>query len=421
MKFNGEIKFPDLDHPGVPVQAIIDDSQFEIVVEGESLGRWSLYDVEASRLVASAFLLKLDGEELTFVAADPIDFAYRGVEHMAGVWAQIKSKRVGRRSMAIRVSRKGVLPSRVGELRSAMEANLEAQARPRGLAGTGAVTEAAAPEVSPSETDLPPTDWDDRTEAGAIPVVGDAPAPAEVDEPAAAVAPPAEPEAVPVAEDPLAVERQKLAEERERLERERLQAEEREAVRLEAYRLEMERLEREREEARLQAELAAAKAAELDQTAAGRHEEVPDVEADADPVVEEPVPESIQPEPEESISKEIAAVFSESSDPEPAPEPEVAPPPMDDELADPAATPEPEVVDLSDLESGQFDVDVPASEPEPAMASAARDRAGLMGAVRSAFARSGGKNHEHSFLEAPGGLGITRYVCEDCGYVSISA
>jgi len=43
-----------------------------------------------------------------------------------------------------------------------------------------------------------------------------------------------------------------------------------------------------------------------------------------------------------------------------------------------------------------------------------------MGAVRAAF-RSSAKDHEHRFIEAPGGIGITRYVCEECGYVSISA
>jgi hypothetical protein len=53
------------------------------------------------------------------------------------------------------------------------------------------------------------------------------------------------------------------------------------------------------------------------------------------------------------------------------------------------------------------------------MAGAARDRSGLMGAVRAAF-KSSAKDHQHQFVEAPGGIGITRYVCEECGYVSIS-
>ncbi|MGB8361247.1 MAG: hypothetical protein WCE80_07605, partial [Acidimicrobiia bacterium] len=61
----------------------------------------------------------------------------------------------------------------------------------------------------------------------------------------------------------------------------------------------------------------------------------------------------------------------------------------------------------------------PAPSPEPALAGAAKEKAGLMGAVRAAF-RGGAKDHAHRFIEAPGGIGITRYVCEECGYVSIS-
>ncbi|HJS71328.1 MAG TPA: hypothetical protein VJ858_01250, partial [Acidimicrobiia bacterium] len=67
MKFTGELKFPDIDHPGVPVTFLIEETQAELVVEGESLGRWSLYDVHARRLVASAFQIDLEGTEVTFV------------------------------------------------------------------------------------------------------------------------------------------------------------------------------------------------------------------------------------------------------------------------------------------------------------------------------------------------------------------
>jgi hypothetical protein len=48
------------------------------------------------------------------------------------------------------------------------------------------------------------------------------------------------------------------------------------------------------------------------------------------------------------------------------------------------------------------------------------ERSGLFGAVRSAFARNrGGGPHEHQFVEAPGGIGIVRQICADCGYISI--
>jgi hypothetical protein len=47
------------------------------------------------------------------------------------------------------------------------------------------------------------------------------------------------------------------------------------------------------------------------------------------------------------------------------------------------------------------------------------ERSGLLGAVRSAFTRNRGTAHEHQFVEAPGGIGIVRQICADCGYISI--
>jgi hypothetical protein len=46
------------------------------------------------------------------------------------------------------------------------------------------------------------------------------------------------------------------------------------------------------------------------------------------------------------------------------------------------------------------------------------ERSGLLGAVRSAFARNK-TSHQHEFVEAPGGIGIVRQICADCGYISI--
>jgi hypothetical protein len=60
-----------------------------------------------------------------------------------------------------------------------------------------------------------------------------------------------------------------------------------------------------------------------------------------------------------------------------------------------------------------------APSTEPALAGASKDKRGIMGAVKAAF-RSGPRDHTHQFVEAPGGIGITRYVCEECGYVSIA-
>jgi hypothetical protein len=55
------------------------------------------------------------------------------------------------------------------------------------------------------------------------------------------------------------------------------------------------------------------------------------------------------------------------------------------------------------------------SQPELATASA---RGGIMGAVRSAFVRNR-VEHTHEYVEAPGGLGIKRQICAECGHISI--
>ena len=396
MKFSGELKFPEIDHPGVPVQFVIEASQAELVVEGESLGRWSLYDIHARRLVASAFQIDLEGTEVTFVADDPVDFAYRGVEHMAETWATMKSKRLGNRTLAVRKSRRGTIPSRIQDMRDAMEANLEAQVAPRQIAGeVAALPEPGDSTTEPDRRTIEPGDWDRRDEAGAIPLVG----PGHATTPA--------PTSMSVEQDSalseemrlLEEEKRRIAEERAKLDDERRLAEERESNRIEAYRLEMQRLETEREELRRQA-------AEV----ARRVEEIP-----SEPVqAAEP---STEPEP----------VFADSSEPVFAPEPEPV------EETRPGG-----VVDLSNLEEDSGHPPVsgperspvsptprpasppPRPEPEPAMVGEAREgKGGVMGAVRAAF-KSGSKDHDHQFIEAPGGIGITRYVCEECGYVSIS-
>jgi len=381
VKFSGEIKFPDIDHPGVPVSFVIDGSQVELVVEDESLGRWSLYDVHARRLIASAFLLDLGGIEVTFVAHDPIDFAYRGVEHMAETWATLKSKRVGPRNLAVRKSRKGTIPSRVEELREAMSSNLEVQTSGRPLAG-----EHAMPEQRVTGSQTVPGD-DDRDRAEATPVETDSIA-----------------EQIRALDD----ERRRIAEERAGLEAELAAASERETVRVEAYRLEMQRLEAERAELRRTLAAGQEAAAESTEPAVEPVAEVAEVVPEPEPVAEEA---EVVPEPEPVA--EVAEVVPEP-EPEAAPEPE---PTTEEKVA--AGS----VVDLSDLEETpapipSLDTDVPA--PEPAMAGAAKDRSGLMGAVRAAFARGGSRDHDHQFVEAPGGIGITRYVCEECAYVSIA-
>jgi hypothetical protein len=397
LKFSGQIKFPEIDHPGVPIGIVIEGSKIELVVEGESLGRWSLYDVHARRLVASAFQIELDGTEVTFVADDPIDFAYRGVEHMAETWASIKSKRLAARSLAVRKSRKDIIPSRIEEMKEAMVANLEGRSEPRQLAGEVSMPEAPAADL-----------------AGESAVEERAPAEAISEETVS--------EELQWVEE----ERQRLAAERAQFEEERRLAEEREANRVEAYRIEMARLKAERDELQRRAEELAKEAvadeevpAEPEPVAAG----VPESESEPEPLPE-PVAEESEPDEEPEPVLEEPEPVAEVPEPEPErvlEEPETEP----DEEPEPAVVGAPPVVDLNDLEHETESLPDPDKEPaaaarQPAMAGAARQRGGLMGAVRAAF-RSSSREHEHQFVEAPGGIGITRYVCEECGYVSISA
>lgn len=413
MKFSGELKFPEIDHPGVPVNFIIEESQAELSVGGESLGRWSLYDVHARRLVASAFQIDLDGTEVTFVADDPIDFAYRGVEHMAETWAKIKSKGIATRSLAVRKSRKGTSPSRIEDMKSAMVSNLETVSEPRQIAG-----EVAMPEETAA------------TESTAL--AEDVAAPDTGDE-AAIAAPAVDSEALVKEREQLAREREKLAEERERLEEERQKltddrarfdeerrlAEQREADRIEAYRLEMKRLEAEREALSQRAQEMSAEDV-IETPTAGADFVVGD---EVEPAFTEP-----EPDEEEATSEEVSEPEEPQLEGEPVEEPQLEEEP--DEELEPDEEPESGLVDLNDLEEepgppppAEPEPVAPGpdghKEPEPAMAGATRDRGGLMGAVRAAF-RSGSRDHEHQFIEAPGGIGITRYVCEECGYVSIS-
>ncbi len=206
MKFTGQVRVPEVDHPGVPATILVDEDQTEVFLEGESLGRWSLYDVRAERLVSSAFSLSLSGEEITFIADEPVDFAYKGVDHMAGVWAKYKSMTIPRRVVAVGRSRRGTVPSRITELREAMLLNLQTAGR-------------AVPVMAPIETEVmepsEPSPWTKRIDAySSVPeplaepevVAAAEPEQAGEPEPVAETEPVVEPEPQPVAETVSVVE-----------------------------------------------------------------------------------------------------------------------------------------------------------------------------------------------------------------------
>ncbi len=419
MRFTGQVRLPEIDHPGVPATILVEDDQVEVFLEGESLGRWSLNDVHASRLVSAAFSIALAGEEITFIADEPVDFAYKGVDHMAEVWARYRSMTVPRRVVAVGRSRRGTLPSRIEELRQAMLQNLETAGKraPR-LVPVEAVVEPPAP-VQVSVTDRL---------AGIGTVISTDDLPDDVPMVEDEGAPPAPPRTVPP------TQRVPTAPPPPRL---------RPGAGLFALR----------------------KDRGVDPVTPG-------------PDLPEP-PEPPEPPRTEAPPLERPPLFAEPplqdapllrDEPLPIPEPlvrDVSPPPAgrDEPLAvpPPLAVPEPVeapeaaqplapesgpaelptspevpelvkellgtssdeggedgardlVVDLGHYEAGRA---AEAVEPDPGAGDAESvERSGLLGSVRSAFARNK-VIHEHEFVEAPGGIGIVRQICAECGYISI--
>lgn len=509
MKFTGQIRIPEVDHPGIPATVLVEDTQIEVVLDGESLGRWSLFDVRARRLISAAFLLDLDGEEITFIADEPMDFAYRGVEEMSETFARLSSMRALKRTMAVRSSRTGTKPSRVAELRAAMEANLQVERRgflgriekteveepPPTKVGTPAA-ESVVSEPQPSLPDPGETTGDDVVRMAAETAEAERTAERQAEE------------------DRLAEERAKLEAERARLEGEhrrleelRMEAEERDARRIEAFRMEMARLEAERaEHDRIEAERSTLFRNEMEKLRAERErlealesersakagedaaqaeavrlemerleeerQQMEQIEADrlaaaeremeavnakrlelerveAERVEQERAEverlaqlEAEQAEAEKAELERLAAEQAEidrleaeraeddaaAAEEDPAaaeeaetPAEEAETPEMVKEVQGTSVPPDDDSAKELVVDLGVYEDETPDLDPEPVLAAVGREKAGFMGAVKSAFTRGGGKNHEHILVEAPGGLGIVRSICRECGFVSISS
>ncbi len=382
MRFTGQVRVPEVDHPGVPAIFMVEDGQAEVLLDGESLGRWSLFDVHASRLVSSAFSVSLDGEEITFIADEPVDFAYKGVDHMAEAWARYKAMTIPRRMVAVGRSRRGTRPSRIPELRDAMLANLEVYAAsvdeaPEGVEDSGVVerpirfTPYPESRVAPSYQPVAVPDPIAEPE----PVVE---VPGDVTE---SVAREVTPGTAPLRPGPGLVSR--------RIPEESMS----EVDPAEAFQPEPEPMPVTDAVPEPAADTVPEPAADIELEPAADVEQKTVAEVEA-------VPESSEPEPP----------AAEEPDPVPVPGPDVEPPRR-------------LVVDLGAFE--QVDtVAAPTTtlEPrEPALAAttaAAADKSGLLGAVRAAFVRNKGA-HSHEFVEAPGGIGIIRHICNECGYISI--
>jgi hypothetical protein len=460
VKFTGQVRVPEVDHPGVPATIVVEEGQTEVFLEGESLGRWSLFDVRAARLVSSAFSLSLDGEEITFIADEPVDFAYKGVDHMAGVWARYKSMTIPRRVVAVGRSRRGTIPSRIPELRDAMLQNLQTAGRGSSRLASMDMTTAPA-EASPwtkridSYSNVPEPIDADRNDLDVLepdPVLNGAIAPSEsesaepemdeleMDEPEAADlgdASDLDPELIEVEEvsaialEPEPTLEATLIEEAEAVEdagAELLRAPLRPGPGLIPRRVE-------RTPAKGEAEPIWDEAWLEPPVEDEPYDDVPLdanlVFADEDPQVEVTEGADVPVVEAEEALIEEESIFAEETPQAPesslpieegsADDGAVAPSIEDWGLVAAAEEPtKPEmVVDLDHLlidETTSLEPDLEllfAGAPSPE-----GEKSGLLGAVRSAFARNK-TSHEHEFVEAPGGIGIVRQICADCGYISI--
>ena len=482
MKFTGQVRVPEVDHPGVPATIVVEEGQTEVFLEGESLGRWSLFDVRAARLVSSAFSLSLDGEEITFIADEPVDFAYKGVDHMAGVWARYKSMTIPRRVVAVGRSRRGTIPSRIQELREAMLLNLQTAGRGASRQATMEMTTTALAEPSPwtkridAYSNVPqPIDTEStETEYELVDdelvddeLVDTDPVDSEpVDTEPVEVEPVAEPDdAAPdleIAEQPtdgllvdtlddsaFAPEIESAADANaiENAEPE-LRAPLRPGPGLIPRRVERPRAEEVAapfwdeawEEPPIEEEPYDDLPSDADSLLTLQHLPVEVTEAEVTEQVTEEAADGpdvevvglVAEEDVELVAEEDHPIFADEALSAPAPalpvgveEPEVEesafPVPVE-QLAVVAATDQelrPQmVVDIDHLH-----VDQASLEPDLELLFAGApapegEKSGLLGAVRSAFARNK-TSHEHEFVEAPGGIGIVRQICAECGYISI--
>jgi hypothetical protein len=437
VKFTGQVRIPEVDHPGVPATIVVEGDQTEVFLEGESLGRWSLFDVHASRLVSSAFSLALADEEITFIADEPVDFAYKGVDHMAEVWARFKSMSLPRRMVAVGRSRRGTIASRISDLREAMLYNLESVGRP-------------AARLAPIETMVQPAaetaSWTKRIDA-----YSNVPEPLEVED---GVAP------RQVADIVLPVVEIVSADDRIAAVFEPAPSDEEEPVEKTIAVDPIEGATPSSGTARLRPGPGLIPR-RVDPASPGRADRVSATTGARPPLANSPwdePPPDAEPPQDDMPSDGSEEYYEETLPSEPAIEPAalVEPTPTADLVeeaetvevpvlsADVESPGEPDetprrdeggrhevVVDLGHLEEDEEGVSESPGPPEepgdlepvraPVLAGAAipaAERSGLLGAVRSAFARNRA-SHVHEFVEAPGGIGIVRQICAECGYISI--
>ncbi len=77
-----------------------DDIYVIIISDQETLGEWRMDDIGVQRLFSNQFLLDLAGEEMVFIADDPLGFAYEGVGHIDETSQRLSKRRRFRKKKA---------------------------------------------------------------------------------------------------------------------------------------------------------------------------------------------------------------------------------------------------------------------------------------------------------------------------------
>ena len=168
VRFKGRIRFDDVTSADLDCFIEVDETHVHFMSGEESLGSWCLADVVANRVVANIFEIDLDGEVVTFLADDQVNFAYGAVQSMAEGWARFHALNFLRRKGAIAAARRANAPSRLDETRHAfavareeleVSASLTDTLADEAAAQEGVIDSTPASEpVGASQTETPETD-----------------------------------------------------------------------------------------------------------------------------------------------------------------------------------------------------------------------------------------------------------------------
>ena len=119
MRYHGRIRIEETKGADLDVYVEVSDTHVRLMSGDEALGSWCLADVVAERVVANEFQIDLQGEVITFLADDQVNFAYGAVQAMAEGWARFHSMNVLSRKRAVASARRENEPSRLAEVHRA--------------------------------------------------------------------------------------------------------------------------------------------------------------------------------------------------------------------------------------------------------------------------------------------------------------